>query len=103
MKRAPVARIKKGDRFRLPWWLNGPEAMVVGKVGAAPWTKWRLIGLNGVIRGRLLVVRNSRMKKAKPVATGQPKSRAAWSRTQCSGERMAWLAKAVIIAKALGL
>ena len=60
-------RIKTGDRFRLPWWVNSPRAVVIGNTMKGAVTQWRLLGLEGVIRGRVLLVKHARMAKATPV------------------------------------
>lgn len=61
------ARIKTGDRFRLPWWINSPRAVVIGNSMVGACVSWRMIGLEGAIRGRVLMVKHSKMAKAVPV------------------------------------
>lgn len=58
--------LRVGTILRLPWWTGSPRAVVVGFVRRAP-SRVRLLGLSGVIRGRVMLVRLSRIeKRAKP-------------------------------------
>lgn len=60
--------LRVGTILRLPWWSRAPRATVVGFVPRAP-SRVRLLGLDGVIRGRVMLVRVDRVER-RTKATG---------------------------------
>lgn len=61
--------LRVGTILRLPWWTGSPRAAAVGFVRRGP-SRVRLLGLDGVIRGRVMLVRLARVERlAKPVGS----------------------------------
>lgn len=54
--------LRVGTILRLPWWTGSPRAAVVGFVRRGP-SRVRLLGLDGVIRGRVMLVRVDRVER----------------------------------------